>query len=68
MKIRGKLGLNEDVSIGGVQYCIADELLCHRDGLLHGHTQIREVVQKSGDRLQNNIFYVFFIGAGRVNR
>lgn len=34
------LGFNEDVSIARVQHSIADELLRHRDGFVHGHTEI----------------------------
>lgn len=34
------LSFNEDVSIGRIQHCIADELLRHRDGLVHGHAEI----------------------------
>lgn len=43
----GVLGVNEDVCIGLIQHSITDELLSNRDGLIHGHTKIRQVVQKS---------------------
>lgn len=37
-QIRHQLRFNENVSIGWVQYRITDELLGHRDRLVHGHT------------------------------
>lgn len=40
------LGFDEDVSIGRIQHCITDELLSDGDGLIHRHTQVRQVVQK----------------------
>lgn len=41
------LGFDEDVCIGWVQHSITDEFLCDRDGFIHRHTQIWQVVQKS---------------------
>lgn len=40
------LGLYKDVSIGRIQHRVTDQLLSHWDGLVHGHTQIGQVVQK----------------------
>lgn len=40
------LGLYKDVSVGEVQHCVADELLSHGNGFIHGHTQIGQVIQK----------------------
>lgn len=37
-KMKHSLGVNEDVNIGRIQYCITDELLGDRDRLIHGHT------------------------------
>jgi len=45
---RRLLGLDEDVCVGWVQHGVADQLLGHRDGLVHGHAQIRQVVQEPG--------------------
>ena len=38
--VYGVLGLYEDVSVGRVQHRVTDELLGHRDGLVHGDTQV----------------------------
>lgn len=38
--MRDSLGLDEDLSVGGVQNEFTDELLCHWDGRLIGHAQV----------------------------
>lgn len=43
----GVLSVDEDVCIGLIQHSITDELLSNRNGLIHGHTKIRQIVQKS---------------------
>ena len=48
----GVLSLYEDVSVGGVQDCVTDELLGYRDRLVHRHTQVRQVVQEPGRHTQ----------------
>lgn len=40
------LGLNQDVSIGGIQHSFTNELLSHRDRLVHGHAEVGEVIQE----------------------
>lgn len=42
------LGLDENVTVLGVQHTLADELLGNRDGNVIGHTQVGEVVQEPG--------------------
>lgn len=44
----GSLGLDENVTVLGVQHTLADELLGDGDGDVVGHTQVREVVQEPG--------------------
>lgn len=46
------LGFYQDVCIQWVQHCVADELLCHGDGLVHGHAQVRQVVQEPEEKLK----------------
>lgn len=40
------LGFNENVCIGWVQHGLTNQLLCHGNRLVHGDTQIWEVIQK----------------------
>lgn len=42
------LGLNENVTVLGVQHTLADELLGDRNGNVVGYTQVGEVVQEPG--------------------
>lgn len=44
------LGLNQDVSIGGIQHSFTNELLGHRDRLVHGHTEVRKVIQEPNEK------------------
>lgn len=34
------LCLDENVTVSGIQNGVTDEFLCHRDGLIHRHTQV----------------------------
>lgn len=43
------LGLNQDVSVGGIQHSFTNELLGHRNRLVHGHAEVGEVIQEPNE-------------------
>lgn len=44
------LGLNQDVSIAGIQHSFTNELLGHRNRLVHGHAEVGEVIQEPKEK------------------